>query len=95
MWFKRGFGPMGRLGFGSLFSRGTMIRRKPTAISVRAAVVRRPGQHIGFFELVVWSWLRRVRVMMLYGRNIVDVRAWFGAALSGAGVGGDPPDSSS
>jgi hypothetical protein len=58
----------------------TMARRK-SKISERADVVRIPGKHIGFFELVVWSWLRRVRVLMLYGRNIVDVRAWFGVAL--------------
>jgi hypothetical protein len=51
------------------------------AILARANAVRTPGEWIGLFELVVWSWLRGVRVLMLYGKNIVDVRAWFGCDL--------------
>lgn len=50
------------------------------SIRRRAAEVRHMGEYIGFWEWVVWSFLRDVPVHMLFGSTIVDVRRVFGPA---------------
>ena len=41
----------------------------------------RPGTHIGKFEFLVWSILRRKRVWILFGGEPYDVAEVYGAAL--------------
>ena len=38
------------------------------------------GEHVGFWEWVVWSFLKDVQILMLFGSVIVDVRLVFGPA---------------
>lgn len=48
------------------------------SIRKRAAEVRRMGIYIGFWEWTVWSFLKDVLVLMLFGTEVVDVRRVFG-----------------
>ena len=38
------------------------------------------GENVGFWEWVVWSFLKDVSVLMLFGSDVVDVRVVFGPA---------------
>ena len=53
----------------------------------RAVQVRRMGTYIGAFELVVWSSLRNVRVGLVVGGSVHQIREWFMPAPP------KPPDS--
>ena len=47
----------------------------------RALQVRRMGTYIGAFELVVWSSLRNVKVGLVVGGSVHQIRDWFMPAL--------------
>ena len=53
----------------------------------RALEVRRMGTYIGAFELVAWSVLRNVKVGLVVGGSVHQMREWFLPALP------EPPDS--
>ena len=53
----------------------------------RALEVRRMGTYIGAFELVVWSVLRNVKVGLVVGGSVHQMREVFMPALP------EPPDS--
>ena len=50
------------------------------SIRRRAKHVLTMGEHVGFWEWVVWSFLKDVAVLMLFGSDVVDVRRVFGPA---------------
>ena len=50
------------------------------SIRRRAKHVLNMGEHVGFWEWVVWSFLKDVAVLMLFGSEVVDVRVVFGPA---------------
>ena len=50
------------------------------SIRRRSAQVLQMGEHVGFWEWVVWSFMRDVSVLMLFGSDVVDVRVVFGPA---------------
>ena len=50
------------------------------SIRRRATHVLTMGEHVGFWEWVVWSFLKDVAVLMLFGSDVVDVRRVFGPA---------------
>ena len=47
------------------------------AIHRRAKTISRLGAYIGFFEWVAWAVRTKVDVQMLFGSNVVDVKAMF------------------
>ncbi len=51
------------------------------AIRERAAEIRKLGAHIGLFEWVAWATVEHVEVKMLFGSNIVSLRAVFAAGM--------------
>ena len=53
----------------------------------RALEVERMGQYIGAFELVAWSALQNVKVGLVVGGSVHQMREWFMPALP------EPPDS--
>ncbi len=51
------------------------------AIRERAADIRKLGVYIGIFEWVAWATFEHVEVKMLFGSNIVSLRAVFAAGM--------------
>jgi hypothetical protein len=51
------------------------------AIRERAAEIRKLGAYIGIFEWVAWATFEHVEVKMLFGSNIVSLRAVFAAGM--------------
>ena len=50
-----------------------MARRIASQIHNRAVDVRQDGKYCGLFELTVWSALKDVRILLAYGKEILDV----------------------
>ena len=50
-----------------------MARRIASQIHNRAGDVRQDGKYCGLFELTVWSELKDVRILLAYGKEILDV----------------------
>ena len=48
------------------------------SIRRRAKQVLQMGENVGFWKWVVWSFLKDVLVLMLFGSDVVDVRRVFG-----------------
>ena len=67
------------MGFGPIrpSSRAVMA----ASIRSRAAEVRKAGEYIGFFEWLVWSELKEVDVMMLFGGQVLNIRKSVGFEL--------------
>ncbi len=51
------------------------------AMRDRAAVIRDVFSHIGLFEWVAWCVRKKVRVSMLFGTGIVDLRETFASSM--------------
>ena len=66
-----------------------MAEPKPIAEQIvsRALQVQRMGSYIGAFELAVWSSLQNVKVGLVVGGSVHQMREWFMPALP------EPPDS--
>jgi hypothetical protein len=58
-------------------SRGPVVQ----AMRERAKEVRKMNEMIGNFEWVVFGVIKRVRVLLLFGRTVVDVKEWFAPGL--------------
>lgn len=51
------------------------------AMSDRAEIIRELGEYIGFFEFMVWGFLRSVELLMLFGDHLVNLPELFGGSL--------------
>ena len=63
------------------------VLAEPLALEARADEVKQVSEWIGLFEWLVWSELRHVNVHLLFGINVLNVRAFVGAsAIEDAGT---------
>ena len=73
-------------------SRIAWIRSSPCVLAMdpviakqirdRSDEVRILGEYIGWFEVLVWSSLRKRELLLLFGQNLVNIHQVFGAPLS-------------
>ena len=51
------------------------------AIKRRAHQIRHDADYIGMFEWVVWAWLVKARVLLMFGTSVIDVYHVFGSGV--------------
>jgi hypothetical protein len=58
-----------------------MAEGQSEQVNGRAETIRAAGEHVGFFEFLVWGHLRDRVVHMLFGDNLINLATLFGGPL--------------